>query len=348
MLKFLYKNVSRRFFFMMDPEKVHDRIVTFGNFLGKYSFTKGITRIFFDYKNDKLDQEINGMKFSNPVGLAAGFDKDGHLLKILPDVGFGFIEIGSVTGKSCYGNEKPRLWRMIKEESLIVNYGLKSAGCKKVARRFVGKREVPVAVSLAKTNNKDVVGLEEEINDYLDVYKAFKNRVDFFVVNISCPNTYGKMSFVDPKYLKILLERIYEIRNDKPIFVKLSPDLDFKLVDEIIDVCKKVDGFVCTNLTKKVEKENPGGVSGKLLFTKANDMVKHVYSKNTGKIIIGCGGISSAEDAYEMIKNGANVVQLITSMIYEGPSVVKDINKGLVRLMEKDGYKNISEAVGTK
>ena len=351
-IKFGYKQILRKIYFLFDPEVIHDRMVDAGIILGKFSITKGLTSIFFNYKNKKLKQNILGLNFSNPVGLGAGFDKDAHLLDILPEVGFGFVEIGSITGEACDGNPKPRLWRLKKEKSLRVNYGLKSEGCEKVARRFRSKRsKVPVAVSIARTNNKDTIELSKGIEDYFKSYRCFRKYGDLLIINISCPNAYGGGTFGEPDKLNQLLQRLKEAKVSKPVFLKLSPDLDKKNIDFIIEIAKEygVDGFVCTNLAKKVDIDLPGkgGVSGKLLGQKAHDMVKYVYYKTKGEfVIIGCGGISSAEDAYGMIKSGASLVQLITGMIYEGPQVVSEINQGLIELLEKDGFNSVSEAVG--
>jgi len=351
-IKLIYKNILRKIYFLFDPEIIHDKMVDAGIVLGKFSITKGSTNLFFNYKNKKLKQNILGLNFSNPVGLGAGFDKDAQLLDILPEVGFGFIEIGSITGEACDGNPKPRLWRLKKEKSLQVNYGLKSEGCEKVARRFRSqKSKVPVAVSIARTNNKDTIELSKGIEDYFKSYRCFRRYGDLLIINISCPNAHGGGTFGEPEKLNQLLQRLKETKVSKPVFLKLSPDLDKKSIDQIIEIARKydIDGFVCTNLTKKIDFDLPGqgGISGKLLSKKAQDMVKYVYYKTEGKfVIVGCGGISSAEDVYKMIKSGASLVQLITGMIYEGPQVVSEINQGLIKLLVKDGFNSVSEAVG--
>lgn len=355
-LRFFYKNFVKRILFLIDPEKVHDKTIRFSDFLGKHSFSKRLVNLLFNYKNKKLEQEILGIKFSNPVGLAAGFDKDAGLVDIIPYVGFGFEEVGSITGEFCPGNPKPRLWRLKKSNSLVVYYGLKSLGCKRIFLKLRKKKfKIPIGVSIARTNIKKTVPLRAGINDYVKSFKTFSKIGDYFAINISCPNTCGGEPFTNPSDLDKLLDELDKIYTKKPIFLKLSPDLSSKELDSIIELSyrHRVHGFICSNLSKKrdfnLKDEIPekGGVSGKVVSAASNRMIRYLFSKTKGDfIIIGVGGIFSAEDAYEKIKLGASLVQLITGLVFEGPQLVKEINKGLVKLLEKDGFSNISEAVG--
>ena len=190
----------------MDPEIVHDRMIKLGNKTGKIKFTKSIMRMTFDYKNPMLEQNIFGIKFRNPIGLAAGFDKDAQLVDILPSIGFGFEEIGSITGQPSKGNPKPRLWRLKKSKSLIVHYGLKNDGCEIIHNRLKKKKfEIPIGVSIAKTNCKGTVDTKNAIEDYVKSYKIFSNIGDYYTINISCPNAFGGQPFTDSKRLKMLL-----------------------------------------------------------------------------------------------------------------------------------------------
>lgn len=366
----LYKHIFKKLFFRQDPEKVHDRIIKFGKLLGKSKLTKKIISLNFSYQNKVLEQRILGIKFKNPVGLAAGFDKNAELTDILPSVGFGFVEVGSITGEACQGNKKPRLWRLKKANSLIVHYGLKNNGAEEIHKRLLGKKfKIPVGISIAKTNSKDTVETDAGIKDYVKAFKKFTNIADYFTINISCPNAYGGQPFTEAGRLDKLLTEIDRIKTKKPIFLKISPDLSKKEVDRIIEVSKKhnIQGFICSNLTKNKklmfkklnEEKGParhtkqlagvagGGISGKLVEDKANELIKYVYSKTRGKfVIIGVGGVFSAEDAYKKIKLGASLVQLITGMIFEGPQLISEINLGLVDLLKKDGFNNISQAIG--
>lgn len=356
--KTLYKGCMKPVFFQVDPEKVHDAAVSLGVLLGSNFITRSLTRLFFSYKNKALEQEILGIKFKNPVGLAAGFDKNAGLTKIIPSVGFGFEQVGSITGEPCEGNPKPRLWRLKKSKGLVVYYGLKNNGCVKIARHLKKQTtKIPLGISIAKTNSKKTVPTKSGIADYLKAYKTLRNVGSFHTINISCPNSFGGRSFTESKKLNMLLREINKTRSKKPIFIKISPDLSLKEVDAIIKISRKhrINGFVISNLTKKrknkkireSEVSKKGGISGKPVEDLSNKLIKYVYKKTKGDfIIIGCGGIFTAEDAYEKIKSGASLVQLITGMIFEGPQQISQINSGLVRLLKKDGFSNISEAIG--
>jgi dihydroorotate dehydrogenase len=341
--------VCKPIFFRFDPEQIHDFFTRIGAWLGSRAWTRVLVAFLFSFEDRRLTQTIQGIQFKNPVGLAAGFDKNAHLLRILPAVGFGFTEVGTVTGSPCEGNPKPRLWRHEAERALRVYYGLKNDGCEVIARRMMGKIiGIPIGVSIGKTNNASTVTIEEGIADYLKAYRAFEFIGDYVTINISCPNAFGGEPFTDAGRLDALLTAIDLIRFHKPHFLKLSPDLSEQDLDRIVEVAGRhhITGFISSNLTK-AHVFGQGGLSGAPLKDLATKQIRYLYEK-TGKkfVLIGCGGIFSAEDAYEKIKNGASLVQLITGMIYEGPSLIPDINLGLCRLMEADGYTNISQAIG--
>ncbi len=360
--RFLYKNVAKPIFFRVDPEKVHDTITSLGKLLGSNPVTRFVVSAPFAYSNKKLEQEILGIKFKNPIGLAAGFDKNADIVKLLPSIGFGYAEVGSITGEPCDGNPKPRLWRLKKSEGLVVYYGLKSDGCEKIAEKLKNEKfNIPIGISVAKTNNKQTVNKEAGINDYIKAFSTLKDIGEYMTINISCPNAFGGQPFTKPEDLNDLLAEIEKIPRDKPVFLKLAPDLSAKELDDIIDVCDnhRIDGFICSNLTKDRENaeikkhlkdadiKTVGGISGKPVRDLSTKLIRYIYQKTNGKyIIIGCGGVFSAEDAYEKIKAGASLIQLITGMIFEGPQLISEINQGLVKLLKKDGYENISEAVG--
>ncbi|MGD0977018.1 MAG: quinone-dependent dihydroorotate dehydrogenase [Minisyncoccia bacterium] len=355
---FCYKKILRPIFFRMDPERVHDQMVAFGVFLGKYPFTRKLTSGFFGYSDPTLKQNILGINFENPVGLAAGFDKNGVLSDILPSVGFGFTEIGSITGEKCDGNSKPRLWRLQKSRGLLVNYGLKNDGCETLSKRLEDKIfKIPVGVSIAKTNSSETVEIKNGIADYVKAYREMSGIGSFHVINISCPNAFGGEPFTEPARLKMLLAELEKVRVAAPVLLKLSPDLDHQQIDAILEIAVHggINGIICSNLTKTqnnhkiIDPSIPdrGGFSGKIVEEKSNEQIKYVYKKTAGQmLIIGCGGIFSAEDAYKKIRLGASLVQLITGMIYEGPQLIGEINFGLSRLLKRDGFSNIAEAVG--
>lgn len=347
---FFYKNFLKPFFFLLDPEFVHDRITLTGRFLGSNFLTRGLTTAFFSYSNPALEQNILGIRFKNPIGLAAGFDKDALLTDILPSVSFGFAEVGSITGEPCKGNPKPRLWRLKNSKSLVVYYGLKNEGCERISQRLKGKKfAIPIGTSIAKTNCPDTIPTDKGIADYVKAFGNFANIGSYFTLNISCPNAFGGLPFTDAKRLDLLLSQIDKIATKKPIFLKMAPDLLEKELDKILAVAKKhkVHGFICSNLTKNHKIAKKGGISGKLVENLANSQIKMIYQKTKGKyIIVGCGGVFSAEDAYKKIKLGASLVQLVTGMIFEGPQLIGEINQGLVKLLQQDGFTNISQAIG--
>lgn len=355
--RFLYKVIFKPIAFRKDPEEVHDKITAVGVFLGSHFWTRKVTEFLFFYRNKTLEQNILGIDFENPVGLSAGFDKNAELPQILPAVGFGFAELGSITGEPCPGNPKPRLWRLEKSEALVVNYGLKNDGCKKISAKLRGQKfKIPIGISIAKTNSQKTVETEAGIADYVKAARAFTDIGDYLTINISCPNAYGGQPFTDPVKLDKLLLEIDKIKFSKPVFLKISPDLADGEINQIIEVADKhrVDGFVCSNLTKKrtskiVDSAVPekGGISGRVVTNLSDKLIGYIYKKTKGQyIIIGVGGILSAEDAYRKIRLGASLVQIITGMVFKGPQIIGEINYGLVRLIKKDGFGNIAEAIG--
>ncbi len=359
----LYRRVVRPVFFRIDAENIHDRMTRTGMFIGRHRITRAAAHSMLTYEHPLLEQKIHGIAFKNPIGLAAGFDKDANLTDILPHVGFGFAEIGSITGQPCEGNPRPRLWRLKKSKGLVVYYGLKNVGSdvlsKKISRLSAQKDfAIPVGISVAKTNNRETCDLAAGIADYKKAFTAFADLGSYITVNISCPNTFGGEPFTDPSRLDKLLNELDQIPTERPIFLKISPDLSPIEVDALLDVATKhrVHGFICSNLTKK--RDNPrlidsnvptvGGMSGKVVQPLADKLIEQVYKKTQGRFtIIGCGGVFTAQDAYHKIRLGASLVQMITGMIYQGPQVISEINQGLTRLLIQDGYKNISEAVGS-
>ncbi len=351
-----YKYLVRPMLFQIDPEKVHNLALRFGSFLGKFSIFRRSLAFFYDYNNDKLQIEVKGIKFKNPVGLAAGFDKNGVMTQILPSINFGFEEIGSITAKKCEGNKKPRLFRLIKDKAIVVNYGLCNDGAEIIFNRLKSKEfEIPIGISIAKTNDSTIKS-NDSIKDYCTAFKIMQGLGDYVVINISCPNSGDGKSFEDPVLLGKLLKKLDKPK--KPIFLKLSADITQKRLNNIIGLSKKysITGFVVANLTydksglktsNECLSKMKGSISGPLIKEKSNNLIKYIYKKTKNKfVIIGVGGIFNAEDAYERIRNGASLVQLLTGMIYEGPGLIKEINKGLVKLLDRDGFKNIQEAVG--
>jgi dihydroorotate dehydrogenase len=358
--------------FLMDPEQAHYSMKRIGVFLGSNPITKAFTSLLFDYGHKSLNIEVDGIKYRNPIGLSAGFDKDGELTKIYPNLGFGLAELGSITGEICPGNPGKRLFRMVKSKSIVVWYGLNNMGAEKLSSRLAGQKfgRLRVGINAALSNMSSEFDLDSSIADYLKTMTLFKDIGDYYTVNISCPNTQEGEPFVDKDKLDALLTAINtHIRpiTAKPIYVKLAADMSVEEIDTIVDACveHKMEGVVCTNLakpkyntehrpeeyptTKGLLPAGKGAMSGLPLQRISTNVVRHVYRRTRGKLtIIGVGGIFNARDAYEKITSGASLCHMITTMIFDGPQNINEINRGLVKLLKADGFSSIAEAVGSR
>ena len=353
-----YRRALKPLLFRQDPEDVHDRMTRIGRLMGATPIGRGLAHALFHFEHPMLESVVAGIHFKNPVGLAAGFDKNAHFWNILPDVGFGFAELGSVTGAPCEGNARPRLWRMPKHEALQVHYGLKNDGADVVSARLQGiVSRIPLGISAAKTNSPSTAEPGAAVADYVHVLESFRQTADYFTINISCPNAFGGQPFTSPALLEQLLAAVDAIGVRQPIFVKLSPDLSEYQLDTLLEVLQshRITGIVCTNLTKdeakmgipKADIPGRGGISGRPVQALADAQLLHVARRTRGRYaLIGVGGIFSAEDAYRKIRNGASLVQLITGMVYRGPQLIGQMNRDLFGLLKRDGFGSISEAVG--
>ena len=361
----------RPLIFMMEPEQAHRTLKKAGVFLGNNKFLKSLTGLFFNYDHESLNIEVDGINYRNPIGLSAGFDKDGELTKIYPSLGFGLAELGSFTGEVCPGNPGKRLFRMKKSKSIVVWYGLNNEGSEKISQRLADEDfgDLRVGINAANSNLTPEFILQDSISDYLKTMKLFKDIGDYYDVNISCPNTQDGEPFVDKDNLDALLIAINkEIRpiSDKPIYVKLAADMTLEEINIIVDACMEhgMDGVVCTNLAKPEfnsehrPEEYPtnkgllpkgkGAMSGLPLQRISTNVIRHVYRRTRGQLtIIGVGGIFTARDAYEKITSGASLCHMITAMIFDGPQAMNEINRGLVKLLKADGFDSISQAVGS-
>lgn len=361
-LRVLYQ-LAKPLIFLMEPEDAHDVFKSVGKFLGASALGRGFTSLLFGYRHHALNIKVDGVDYVSPVGLSAGFDKDGELAAVYPHMGFGLAELGSFTGEVCPGNPGKRLFRMKKSKSILVWYGLNNQGAEKISQRLKGVDfgDLRVGISCAKSNITEDFDLQDSIDDYIKTMVLFKDIGDYYTINISCPNTQDGEPFVDKHNLDALLTAANEVRVEgKPIYVKLAADLPVEEVNTIVDACVEygIDGVVLTNLAKPkynkeyVEDELPfhkGAMSGLPLQRISTDMIRHVYRRTKGELtIIGVGGIFSARDAYEKITSGASLLHMITTMIFDGPQNISEINRGLVKLLEKDGFKTIEEAVGSR
>ena len=339
----MYK-IIRFFFFLFDPEKIHH----FTFFLLKvgYSFESWAWRKMFTLKDKKLKREVFGIKFPNPVGLAAGFDKDARLIDELSCFGFGFIEIGTLTPKPQDGNPKPRLFRLKEDSGIINRMGFNNSGVEDAIIRLK-KRKSDTIIGGNIGKNK-LTPNENATNDYVISFNSLFPYVDYFVVNVSSPNTPGLRDLQEKEPLTNLLSSLQEINNNKdkrkPILLKIAPDLTNKQLDDIIQIVQdtKIDGVVATNTTidrsnlktdkTKLEVIGNGGLSGKPVKERSTEVIRYLSEKsNKAFPIIGVGGIQSPEDAIKKLDAGASLVQIYTGFIYEGPGLVKRINKAILK-----------------
>jgi dihydroorotate dehydrogenase len=362
MISLLYKKIIKPSLFKSDPEEAHMKALGMAKHIARNSWVKKIVEKIFQYKHAALQQDIFGIHFENPVGLSAGFDKDGDFPEVLGALGFGFGQIGTVTLHPYEGNPKPRAVRYPDLKSLRINYGLKNIGVDQILDkvRSMKKISVPISFSVGKTNSLDSADLSTGLADYVGGTEKVVNSGlgDMITINISCPNTFGGEPFTDPIKLDMLLEELDKLNIQKPLLLKMPISLPWQDYCELCEVAAthQVDGLIIGNLSKDkailegiedAPEQLPGGLSGSPTKHLSNALIKKTYKTYGDRfVIIGVGGIFSAEDAYEKIRLGASLVQLITGIIFEGPSLIKNINKGLVRLLKKDGFSNISEATG--
>lgn len=338
----MYKSLIRPALFKFDPEEVHYFTFDFLRKFCKIPGALGFLKAKFNLEDPRLEREVFGLKFKNPVGLAAGFDKDAKLYKELSALGFGFIEVGTVTPKPQPGNDKKRLFRL-KEDSAIINrMGFNNEGVEKMVERLKKNRDILIGGNIGK--NK-ITPNDRAVDDYVYSFDALFDHVNYFVVNVSSPNTPNLRELQDKEPLKHLLNTLQQ-RNDskakpKPILLKIAPDLTDEQLMDIIEIVRetKIAGVIATNTTisreglKSEKKNEMGGLSGKPLTKRSTEVIRFL-SEKSGKAfpIIGVGGIHSEEDAIEKLEAGASLVQLYTGFIYEGPALIRRINK---KILEK-------------
>lgn len=335
----------RSILFQFDPEKIHYKTVGMIRFMLRIPGMKGLWNSMYRVKDDRLKREVFGIQFENPVGLAAGFDKNASMYNDLAYCGFGFIEVGTVTPKGQPGNEKPRLFRLKEDEAIINRMGFNNDGVENAVENLK-KRKTQLIIGGNIGKNK-VTPNESATEDYIIAFNALFDFVDYFVVNVSSPNTPNLRALQEKEPLTELLQTLQDLNNKKPsrkpILLKIAPDLSNEQLDDIIDILKdtKLDGVIATNTTisrdglktskERVEEIGAGGLSGKPVKLRSTEVIRYLSeTSNKAFPIIGVGGIHSAADALEKIEAGADLVQLYTGFIYEGPKLVKDINKAIL------------------
>lgn len=361
---FGYRNVVKPILFRYQPDAVHKGLVATARRVQAAPVVRQLPKLWA-VRNSMLETEVAGVHYKNPVGLSAGFDKRIEMAPLMKSVGFGWMTGGSVTLGQYAGNEGHWYFRLPKTKSIVVNAGLPSEGMPVVAERIQSYddqlfRNFLLNVSVAKTNSKKTVSDAQAIKDYtssLEVFDGLK-QVAMLEINISCPNTFGGEPFTTPARLEALLAATDKLKLQKPVYIKMPINLSDKDFDELVDVivAHRVAGVAIGNLHKDRQtaqlldelpddiKGNLSGVPTRQVTTK---LIARTYKRYGDKLsIIGIGGIMSAEDAYEKIRAGASLVALVSGLMFEGPQVVGDINAGLVKLLKRDGYVSVADAVG--
>ena len=337
----MYKVFIKPILFLFDPEWVHHTVFSTLKLIHRIPGMGNLIKGFYQVKDQRLERKLFGLTFPNPVGLAAGFDKDAKLYKELSNFGFGFIEIGTLTPKPQPGNPKKRLFRLPEDGGLINRMGFNNEGVEAAIERLKRNKGILIGGNIGK--NK-LTPNEEAVSDYVQCFEALFPHVDYFVVNVSSPNTPNLRALQDKEPLTHLLQTLKDLNHSKskpkPILLKIAPDLTEEQLVDIIDIITsvKIDGVIATNTTLSREglqfenKSEMGGLSGKPVTKKSTEVIRFLHKKSKNAFpIIGVGGIHSPEDAIEKLEAGASLVQLYTGFVYEGPGVVKRINKAILK-----------------
>lgn len=357
-----FRYVAKPILFALPPDFIHEPALSVGKISSKIPGIPQLFETIYAYSNPFLEQKLHGIYFPNPIGLAAGYDYKAALTQISFSLGFGWQTVGSITALPYDGNQPPMFGRLPQSQSLWVNKGFKNPGIDAIVEQTKGQiYKIPVGLSIGATN-RQYNSLEELITEYQIAFeksKALRN-ITYYELNISCPNLSVTVDWTDPKLLQKLL-KMADAQNLKlPVFIKMPVDISDEKLIELLKVIRQhqITGIIIGNLTKK--RQNPavwqvearklpahGGLSGKPTQKLSDHLIKLAYQTAGNELmIIGCGGIFSAKDAYRKIRNGASVLQLITGMIYGGPQVIGQINRDLVKLLKRDGFTHLSEAIG--
>jgi len=357
-----YSTLIRPLAFRLDPETAHHLAIAAGARLG---WAAGAMRAATHLDDERLATDVDGLHFPTPIGLAAGFDKSGSAIHALAGLGFGSIEIGSVSLDPSSGNPKPRLWRLPDDQAIVVHYGLPNDGAKVIAERLTQSRlPVPLGVNLVVTNRGPgaaALNADQIIGEYAAAAKIMAPHADYLMLNLSCPNTVdGRDFFADAGHLDACLAALAEIRLRLPVFLKVSPLGGIEAIERVLaaaDGRDFVSGFMFNlppikpegmRSPEKIWGELPGAVSGPPAAALADFCIRETFRRIDRKrhVLIGAGGVSTARDAYAKIRLGASLVQLFTALIYQGPGVVRGVTKGLAQLLARDGVKNVRDVVG--
>lgn len=362
----LYRNIIRPALFTQDAESVHNRTMVMLNWAGRNELVCGAMRSFLGAP--ELPVELFGLRFPNPVGLAAGMDKNAAALPAWAAMGFGFTELGAATWHPQPGNPPPRVFRAIPEEAIVNRMGFNNLGAEAIAERLVRWKKSgrwpkhPVGMNLGKSK---ITPLEKAPEDYANSFRVLRPYLDFFVINVSSPNTPNLRQLQDKAALDSIFAALQEVQNadppnrQSPILVKVAPDLTFEALDEILQLVspRRIAGIVATNTTvsrpapadpqsERIYAET-GGLSGRPLRARSTEVIRHLYRQTQGKLpIIGVGGIFDAADGWEKIAAGACLIQIYTGLVYQGPGLCQNIVRGLTQKMASLGLNSMSKAVG--
>ena len=352
----MYKTLLKPIFFSMNPEVAHDWM-RFGGGFANNTFVSGLLGTFFGVEDPRLKVDVAGISFPNPIGLAAGLDKNVELVGLCAGLGFGHLELGTITAQPQPGNPKPRIFRIGEERALINRMGFPSEGADVARERLIAirkrfKKLPPLGINIGKSK---VVELEHAIDDYRYSFQQLSSLADYVTVNVSSPNTQGLRQLQERDRLTALLQTLAACNVDKrPIFVKVAPDLELSALEEVVEVCLQcgVAGIIATNTTISRDSlrstiQEAGGLSGAPLREKSLGVVQFLGRVINGRMaLIGVGGISSVDDVLAMLAAGASMVQVYTGLIFEGPGLIKTLNQQLISYMNRQGCSSLKDAVG--
>lgn len=366
-MSWFYENALRPLLFRTDPEEMHNAAVSFAERAGRSRLVRTIAHRLWSHADPRLHQTIAGVGFANPLGLAAGFDKNGRALHLLGAMGFGHVEIGSVSAWVSHGNPRPRLFRIPQDRGIVVYYGVPNEGADAVRARMTGQTyAVPIGINLVKTNDPARPAVEPDVyDDYAQAFERLQECSAYMVLNMSCPNSPGDRDLLDDlDKMQRLLQAVARVKPRRPVFLKLKPTQDNGRLREIVAMAREfpfVAGFGINLAAGKPSfvklvtppaqlQQMPGAVSGQPVAGYINEMLAALYrltADTPGRyVLMAAGGVFTAADAYRKIRLGASLVQLYTGLIYRGPGIVRDILGGLVGLLDRDGFGQVSEAVG--
>jgi dihydroorotate dehydrogenase len=345
----MYRSIIRPLLFLIDPERIHHLLVFCIKFYFKIPGLLTLVSKIFIVQDPKLQREVFGLKFSNPIGMAAGFDKNAEVFNEMRSFGFSFIEVGTLTPHAQPGNPKPRVFRLVRDAGLINRMGINNFGITAAVKRLKRtKHKIIIGGNIGKNTSTPN---SQAAADYESCFKAIYSYVDYIALNVSCPNVESLSDLQEKYLLQEILERLSRLRNNmsvyKPILVKISPDLTNSQIDDSVELMIKfgVDGVIATNTTtgresislseKEIEKMGKGGMSGLPLRDRSTGVIRYIVNKTGGKLpVIGVGGIMSEQDALEKLAAGASLIQVYTGFIYEGPAFVKRLNQAILAKSE--------------